>query len=112
MPNTAPVKLMLSAGQPVLLEAINLTLRTIERRAWMYRNLVIAVSLTMIAPVLVAVLLRRWMALLGVLALPIHVRGYLFLDSRIPIGWRRDVLRRPGHTRAECGAVAADFSGV
>src|ERR1035441_7877967 len=93
MPNTAPVKPKPPVEQPVLLEAINLTFRTMERRARLYRNLVVAVSLTMIASVVVGIILRRWVVLLGMLALPIYVRGYLSLDNRLVMGWRRDVLR-------------------
>jgi hypothetical protein len=89
---TAPVAPKPPVETPILLKAVNLTFRTMERRARLYRNLVIAVSLTPIASVALAVILRRWAALLGVLALPAYVCGYLSLDNRIVRAWRDQVL--------------------
>lgn len=94
-----PVATRATEEKPVLLEAINLTLRTIERRAWQYRNLVIAVSLTTFVPVILAVLLRRWVVLVGWLALPFYVSGFVLLDQQVVKTWRRGVLQM----RAERG---------
>jgi len=82
-----------SAEQPVLLEAINLTFRTIERRLRLYRNLVIAVSITGLGSIVVAVILRRWVVLSGELTLPLYFAGFLVLDKRIVTAWRRGVFR-------------------
>ena len=76
-----------SAEKPILLEAINLTLRTMERRARLYRNLVMAVSLTALASLVVAVVSRRWVVLSGLLALPLYVGGFLSLDNRMVKAW-------------------------
>jgi hypothetical protein len=82
-----------SAEKPVLLEAINFTFRTLEWRLRMYRNLVTAVSLTGLGSVIVAVILRRWVVLVGELALPLYFAGFLFLDRRIVMAWRRGVFQ-------------------
>ena len=90
--STAPVAPKPPVETPILLKAVNLTFRTMERRARLYRNLVIAVSLTTMASVALAVILQRWAALLGVLALPAYVCGYVSLDNRIVRAWRDQVL--------------------
>jgi hypothetical protein len=82
-----------SAEKPVLLEAINFTFRTVERRLRLYRNLAVAVSLTGLGSVIVAVILRRWVVLVGELALPMYFAGFLFLDRRIVMAWHRGVLQ-------------------
>jgi hypothetical protein len=79
------------AEKPVLLEAVNLTLQTIERRARVYRNLVVGFSLTALGLAVAAVVLRRWVLLAGLVALPLLVAGFLFLDGRIVRGWRERV---------------------
>jgi hypothetical protein len=90
--STAPVAPKPPVETPMVLKAINLTFRTMERRARLYRNLVIAVSLTTMASVALAIILRRWAALLGVLALPAYVCGYVSLDNRIVRAWCDRVL--------------------
>jgi len=90
--NTAPVAPKPPVETPVLLKAVNLTFRTMERRVRLYRNLVIAVSLTTMASVILSVILRRWVALLGFLALPAYVCGYLSLDNWIVRAWCDRVL--------------------
>jgi hypothetical protein len=79
--------------KPVLLEAVNFTFRTIEQRTWHYRNLVVAVSLTGLGSIIVAVVLRRWVVLAGELALPLYFAGFLSLDRRILKTWRRGVFK-------------------
>lgn len=79
--------------KPVLLEAINFTFRTVEQRTRHYRNLVIAVSLTGLGSIIIAVILRKWIVLAGELALPLYFAGFLFLDRRILMAWRRDIFK-------------------
>lgn len=55
--------------RPVLLDAIDITLRTIEGRARLYRNLVLAVSVVSVLSILITVLFRQWIALTGILLL-------------------------------------------
>lgn len=75
-------------AKPVLLEAVNLTLRTIERRARVYRNVAVGFSLTVLGVALAALVLRRWGVLAGWAVLPLFVPGFFFLDGRIVRGWR------------------------
>ena len=77
---------------PVLLQALNLTMRTVERRTRLYRNLVVAVSVTGIASMTAAALYRRWIIVVGILALPGFVALFLVIDRRLVLGWRRQLL--------------------
>jgi len=97
-----------AAEKPVLLEAINLTFRTMERRSRHYRNLVIAVSLTAMASVILAVIFRRWVVLSTGFALPLYVGGFLFLDHRLVTTWRRRVL----HMRDKRGLSLAQLAQI
>ena len=75
-------------NRPVLLDAIDITVRTIEGRARLYRNLVVAVSAVSVLSILLAVLFRQWLALTGLVLLVPLTGGYLFIDSRIVRRWR------------------------
>lgn len=79
------------AEKPVLLEAINFTLRTMEHRTRLYRNLVVCVSLTTLGSLVIALVFRRWIALMGWLALPVFVGCFLYLDARTVRTWRARV---------------------
>ena len=57
------------ANRPVLPDAIDITVRTIEGRARLYRNLVVAVSAVSVLSILLAVLFRQWLALTGLVLL-------------------------------------------
>jgi hypothetical protein len=83
-----------STDKPALLEAIEITIRTIEGRARLYRDLVIAVSGVSILSVLSAVLFRHWLALAGLSLLVPLTGGFLFLDSRRLRGWRIQILEK------------------
>lgn len=72
--------------------AIHLTLRTIEARTKLYTGLVITVSLTSLAAMLLAALLRSWTPLSALLLLVPFAGGYLLLDNRRVTRWRTDVL--------------------
>jgi len=72
--------------------AINLTLRSIEERARLYRGLIVLVSATSVLACLLTVLLRSWTALLGLGLLIPFAGGYLLLDGRRVSRWRKGVL--------------------
>ena len=72
--------------------AINLTLRTIEERAGLYRGLVVVVSVTSVLALILAALLRSWTPLLGFSLLVPFAGGYLWLDGRRVNRWRKDIL--------------------
>src|SRR6516225_5900857 len=78
--------------KPVLLDAIDLTLRAIERRRRLYRNLVLCVTTVSLASVLSAALLRQWMALSGFIFLVPLTGGFLMLDNRLFRRWRSEIL--------------------
>jgi hypothetical protein len=51
--------------KPVLADAIDMTLRTIEDRTKLYRNLIVAVSLVSMVSIVLAALFREWLLLAG-----------------------------------------------
>ena len=89
MPNPSPTK---PPELPVLLESLNVTLRTMERRLRLYRNLVFCVSVTMFGSLIIALVFRRWMVLSGWLVIPLFVGCFFYLDSRTVRTWRDRVL--------------------
>jgi len=79
---------------PVLLEAVNVTLRAMERRLRLYRNILVCVSLGLSGSALVALIFRKWIILGGgVLAVPLLVGCFLYLDARAVRAWRDRVLQ-------------------
>jgi hypothetical protein len=80
------------AETPVLLDAIDITVRTIEGRARLYRNLVVAVSAVSVLSILWAVLFRQWLALTGLVLLVPLTGGFLFFDSRLVRRWRGGIV--------------------
>jgi hypothetical protein len=84
---------VLPSETPVLLEAINLTLRAFEDRARLYRNVVVAVSLVSVASLLTALVWWRAWPLAGlILAVPI-AGVFLFLDDCRVLRWQGEILR-------------------
>ena len=79
-------------NRPVLLDAIDITVRTIEGRARLYRNLVVAVSAVSVLSILLAVLFRQWLALTGLVLLVPLTGGFLFFDSRLVRRWRAAIV--------------------
>ena len=80
------------ANRSVLLDAIDITVRTIEGRARLYRNLVVAVSAVSVLSILLAVLFRQWLALAGLVLLVPLTGGFLFFDSRLVRRWRAGIV--------------------
>jgi hypothetical protein len=72
-------------------EAVEATQRTIERRARLYRNLVVLVLVLGVGAPLVALLSERWMPLVGLIAIPLSVSAYLILDTLEVRRWKRRV---------------------
>jgi hypothetical protein len=81
-----------SANRPVLLDAIDITVRAIEDRARLYRNLVVAVSSVSVLSILLAVLFRHWIALTGFALLVPLTGGFLFFDCRLVRRWRAGIV--------------------
>jgi hypothetical protein len=90
-------------NRPVLLDAIDITVRAIEDRARLYRNLVVAVSAGSVLSILLSVLFRQWLALTGLVLLVPLTGRFLFFDSRLVRRWRArivEMLRLRGLDRA------------
>jgi hypothetical protein len=77
--------------KPVLLEAIEITIGTIEDRGRLYRNLVVTVSVVSILSILLALLLRQRVALVGLVLLVPLTGGFLFIDSHRIRRWRAKI---------------------
>jgi hypothetical protein len=78
---------------PVLLRAINATLRALEDRGRLFRNVMVAVVIVGGASVLFAVIFLSWTPLFGFILLVPLVGGFLILDSRRVRQWRSDILQ-------------------
>lgn len=100
-----------STEGPVLLEAINFTLRTLQSRTHMYRNLVVAVSLTGLASIAFALFLRRWSVLLGLLALPLYVTAFLYFDRKAVEAWRYRVVQMQSERGLNISQLCEILSG-
>jgi hypothetical protein len=77
---------------PVFAEAVNATLRTIEKRTGLYRNLIVGVCLLSIGCIVFAVIRRNWMWLLGGGLLVPLTGAYLWLDTRLVGQWQACIL--------------------
>jgi hypothetical protein len=87
-----PGKSHQATSRPVLLDAIDSTVRTMENRATLYRNLVVAVSAVSVLSIFFMVFFHHWIALAG-LVLPVPMTGaFLFLDSRLVRRWRAGIV--------------------
>jgi hypothetical protein len=73
-------------------EALNLTLRTIEKRMRNYRNLVIAVTALALLSFMCLALFRRLFFLYGFILLVPLVGGFFVIDTRTVRRWRSQIL--------------------
>ena len=78
--------------KPALLDAIDMTLRTIEDRTKLYRNLVVAVNIVSMVSIVLAALLRQWLVLAGLIMLVPLTGGFLFFDNHLVLRWRGVIL--------------------
>jgi hypothetical protein len=97
--------------KPVLLDAIEVTLRTIEERARLYRNLVVGVSAVSVLSVLFAVFFRQWLALAGLIILVPLTGAYLILDSRLLRLWRAGIIEMMRLRGLDVTAFSKTISG-
>jgi hypothetical protein len=81
-----------ATNRPVLLDAIDVTVRAIEGRARLYRNLVVAVSAVSVLSILLTVLFRLWLPLAGFVILVPLTGGYLFFDIHLVRRWRTGIV--------------------
>jgi hypothetical protein len=97
--------------KPVLVDAIGTTLRTIEDRAKLYRNLVVAVSMVSLASVMLASFSRQWPAFSGLIFIVPLTGGFLFLDSHMVLQWRAGILQMARLRSLDLAMFAKTISG-
>jgi hypothetical protein len=97
--------------KPVLLDAIEVTLRTIEERAMLYRNLVVAVSAVSVLSILFAIFFRQSLALAGLIILVPLTGAYLILDSRLLRLWRAGIVEMVRLRGLDVTAFSKTISG-
>jgi hypothetical protein len=90
-------------------EGIDLTLRTIEGRACLYRNLLVVVSALLVGSAVGGVVLRSWWPLVGVMLVAPATGTYFALDTRQVHWWTVQIL---GLWRAKRMSLAAFSSNV
>ena len=76
----------------MLVDAIDITLRAIQHRTKLYRNLVACVGGVSLASLLLAAVLHQWRVLSGLIILVPLTGGFLFRDSRLVCRWRNGIL--------------------
>jgi hypothetical protein len=81
-----------SAEKPVLLEAIDLTIRTIDDRVRAYQKTAITAGLMFIASIAAALAFRRAWPVTGLILVVPLSGGFLFLDSFRVARWRTEIL--------------------
>lgn len=79
--------------QPAFLQAIDATLRTIERRTQLYRNLIITVSIVSLGSLISAGIMRNTMLLFGLFLNLLLCGWYLMRDSRQVRYWQQRILQ-------------------
>lgn len=77
--------------QPIVLQAIEMTSRTVERRTKLYRTLVIAVSLLVLLSLPSAIFLHQWIFLAGLVFMVPLIGGFSYIDARTVRSWRREI---------------------
>jgi hypothetical protein len=97
--------------RPVLLDAIDITVRAIEDRARLYRNLVVAVSTVSMLSILWAVLFRQWLALAALVLLVPLTGAFLFFDSRLVRRWRAGIIEMTGSRGLDSATFLKTISG-
>jgi len=81
-----------STEKPVLVEALDLTFRTIEKRTKLYRTLVIVVAAITVTSITCSILYQRWLFFAGLILLVPLVGGFSIIDSRCVRHWRTQIL--------------------
>lgn len=79
--------------KPVIVEALDLTFRTIEKRIKRYRNLVISVVIVTSVSVLLAIFYRQWLLTAGLILLVPLIGRFFVLDSQTVRRWRAEIMQ-------------------
>ena len=81
-----------TAQSPVLKEAIEITLRILEGRARLYRNLIIVVSVLFLSSILATIFSGLWILLTGLVLIVPFCGCFIALDSRKVSRWQIELL--------------------
>jgi hypothetical protein len=73
-------------------QAIDATIQTIRLRAQRYRNLVVAVAVTLVVSILTALVTWSWHPLLGLTAIVLWYGAFALGDARLALAWQRRIL--------------------
>jgi hypothetical protein len=101
----------LPTNRPALLDAIEVTLRTIEERTGLYRILVVTVCAVAVLSIATAVIIRQWMSLAGLVLLVPLTGGFFFLDSRLVRRWRARIVEMERLRSLDLNAFRKTISG-
>lgn len=82
-----------STEKPVILEALDLTFRTIEKRIKRYRRLLISVVVVTAISSLLAIFYREWLFTIGWILLVPLIGRFSYVDSRTVRRWRREIFQ-------------------
>jgi hypothetical protein len=82
-----------STEKTVIVEALDLTFRTIEKRVKRYRYLVISVVCVIAISPMLALFYRQWLFTAGWILLVPLIGGFSYFDSRAVRLWRRQILQ-------------------
>ena len=82
-----------STENPVVVEALDLTFRTIEKRIKRYRHLVISVVIVTTISSLLAIFYHEWFFTIGWILLVPLIIGFSYVDSRTVRRWRREIFQ-------------------
>jgi hypothetical protein len=83
---------MPSEHRSVYQTALAATAKTIRKRAWWYRNLVVSVAVVLVGSTLTALVLRSAQPLLACVAIVPLFAVFLLVDARLVIGWQAQML--------------------
>jgi Flp pilus assembly protein TadB len=82
-----------STEKPVIVEALDLTFRTIEKRIKRYRLLLISVVIVTAISSLLAIFYHEWLFTIGWILLVPLIGGFFYFDSRTVRRWRREIVQ-------------------
>jgi hypothetical protein len=82
-----------STEKSVIVEALDLTFRTIKKRIKRYRRLLISVVVVTAISSLLAIFYREWLFTIGWILLVPLIGGFSYVDSRTVRRWRREIFQ-------------------
>jgi hypothetical protein len=87
-------------------DALEITLRTVERRAWLYRKTAAIIAISFVLVIASVAVFRSWLPLMALIPIVEVVAAFLVLDNRHVYHWRQSIL----HLCAEDRLNIASFT--